>query len=377
MKRTVLAVSLAVLSVPFAARAQSSVTLFGVLDEGLNVTSNAGGHTAWQTSSVDVATSRWGIKGVEDLGGGVQAIFDLESGVTLDDGRAYYAGRLFGYQAYVGLQSSGLGTLTAGRQFDTVTDTIGLMTANGNWGGYLFSHPLDNDNTDGSFHANNALKYTTPEYGGLSATSMYGFSNQPSFANNRILGVGLKYHFGPLALGAVFQNLSAPGRDNIGSVAADDYGFIAENQKIYGLAGSYSVGPATVSATYTHVVVRDPESSIYIGQFEGLNVLRFDNMEVNVKYNVSAALFVAGMYTYSLGHVNQGGQTTSLHWNQIGAMAQYSLSARTALYAQAVYQKVSGNSGVSGLDTAFIPGSAGSSSNSHQIVGRLGITHTF
>src|SRR6478609_5754804 len=113
------------------AHAQSSVTLFGVLDEGINLTSNAGGHKAWQTSSVDLVTSRWGLKGSEDIGDGLHAIFDLESGFMLDNGAAYYNGRLFGYQSYVGLQSDTLGTLTFGRQFDSVTDVIGLMTANG------------------------------------------------------------------------------------------------------------------------------------------------------------------------------------------------------------------------------------------------------
>ncbi|MGN4224170.1 porin, partial [Burkholderia gladioli] len=106
------------------AHAQSSVTLFGVLDEGINYTSNAGGHSAWQQTSVDLVTSRWGIKGNEDLGGGLHAIFDLESGFQVDSGRIYYGDRVFGYQSYVGLQSERFGTITFGRQFDTVADTI-------------------------------------------------------------------------------------------------------------------------------------------------------------------------------------------------------------------------------------------------------------
>src|SRR5579862_4491320 len=105
--KMVLAVAL--LFAATAAQAQSSVTLFGVLDEGLNLTSNANGHKTWQMSSVDLVTSRWGLKGSEDLGDGLQAIFALESGFTLDNGAAYYNGRLFGYQSYVGLQSDALG----------------------------------------------------------------------------------------------------------------------------------------------------------------------------------------------------------------------------------------------------------------------------
>ncbi|HXI91737.1 MAG TPA: porin, partial [Blastocatellia bacterium] len=66
----------------------------------------------------------------------------------------------------------------------------------------------------------------------------------------------------------------------------------------------------------------------------------------------------------------------SLHWNEVGLMGQYSLSGRTALYAQVIYQKISGTSDTI-LDNAYVPGSAGVSSNSHQVVGRLGIMHAF
>ncbi len=58
-----------------AAFAQSSVTLYGVLDEGLNFTNNAGGGKAYQMSTADLAVSRFGLKGSEDLGGGLHAIF--------------------------------------------------------------------------------------------------------------------------------------------------------------------------------------------------------------------------------------------------------------------------------------------------------------
>ncbi|MDL5396044.1 porin, partial [Escherichia coli] len=64
--------------------AQSSVTLFGSLDEGLNYTNNVGGKHAFQMASIDLVTSRWGLKGTEDLGGGLHALFDLESGFNME-----------------------------------------------------------------------------------------------------------------------------------------------------------------------------------------------------------------------------------------------------------------------------------------------------
>jgi predicted porin len=369
----------ALLCGPAAAHAQSSVTLFGILDEGLNLTSNAGGHRAWQTSSVDLATSRWGLRGNEDLGDGLHAIFDLESGIMLDNGAASYNGRLFGYQSYVGLQSDTLGTLTLGRQFDSVTDVIGLMTANGYWGGYLFSHPLDNDNTDATFHADNSVKFTSNEYGGVSATALYGFSNQAgAFAGNRMYSAGLKYSYETFTIGAVYENLSAPGTTSAGAVASDDVNFVAAGQKIYGIGASYGAGPATLGLVYTHVNVQQPVSSVYLGDFGVTNAgLRFDNVEFNVKYDIQPDLSVAGMYTYTMAHLKQGGVESAMHWNQFGMMAQYLLSKRTGVYTQLVYQKLSGGNTGTPLDTAFIPGAAGPSSNSHQMVARIGMTHAF
>jgi predicted porin len=361
------------------AHAQSSVTLFGVLDEGINYTSNAGGHSAWQMSGVDMVTSRWGVKGSEDLGDGLHAIFDLESGFMPENGQAYYSGRLFGYQSYVGLQSDKFGTLTFGRQLDTVSDTIGLMTANGYWGGFLFSHPLDNDNTDATFHANNAVKFTSSEYGGVTATALYGFSNQAgAFAGNRMLGAGLKYSYSTLTIGAVVENVSKPGTTSAGAVASDDTNFVASNQKIYGIGASYGAGDATLGLVYTHVNVEQPVASVYTGDL-GLNNagLRFDNVEFNLKYDIQPDVSVAAMYTYTMAHLKQAGTERAMHWNQAGLMAQYSLSKRTSVYTQAVYQKLSaGNTGTS-LDTAFIPGAAGASSNAHQVVARVGMTHSF
>ncbi|TXC79034.1 porin [Paraburkholderia azotifigens] len=361
-----------------AANAQSSVTLFGALDEGVNFTNNVGGHKAWQTSSVDLVISRWGIKGTEDLGGGLHGVFDLESGIVLDNGSAYYGGRLFGYQSYVGLQSDAVGTLTVGRQFDTVTDTIGPMTANGNWAGYLFSHPVDNDNTDASFHTNNSVKYTSPVIAGVSVTALYGFSNAPGgFAENRMYGVGLKYAYKSFTAAAVFQDLSSPGASASGTVSSDDYGFVANNQKIYGAGVSYGLGATAVGIAYTHVHLQQPQSSIYVGSLgKDLASVTFDNVEVNVKYNFTTSLFVGAMYTYSHANLGRDESNRSLHWNEVGLMGQYSLSGRTALYAQVIYQKVSGTSDTI-LDNAYVPGSAGVSSNSHQVVGRLGIMHAF
>ncbi|WP_321789820.1 porin, partial [Paraburkholderia sp. J94] len=357
--------------------AQSAVTLYGTLDVGLNFTSNAGGHSAIQMASIDQTISRWGLKGSEDLGGGLQAVFDLESGIDLESGTSAYGSRLFGYQSYLGLQSDRLGTLTFGRQTDAITDTIGLLTANGNWAGWLFSHPLDNDNTDTTYHVNNSVKWTSPTLNGASAEVLIGLGNQAgAFAENRVLSGGVTYAYGTLSLAAAITRLSNPGANAEGAIASDDYALQSAGQTTYGVGANYGLGKATLGLVLTHANVEQANASLYAGSL-GLPKpdISFNNIELNLKYDVSPMLFVGGMFTYSRAHVGRGADTAVIHWNQLGLMSQYSLSKRTACYLQLAYQQVSGNDG-SSLSYGMIPGSAGISSNGHQVVTRIGVTHS-
>jgi predicted porin len=105
-----------------ASHAQSSVTLYGIIDTGVEYVTNIG---AKGSSGVHVPTltaslpSLWGIRGKEDLGGGLNAVFVLESGFAPGQGSLNQGGRLFGRQAYVGL-SGRWGTLTLGRQYSQI-----------------------------------------------------------------------------------------------------------------------------------------------------------------------------------------------------------------------------------------------------------------
>src|SRR5690349_21444673 len=92
----------------------SSVTLYGLIDYGVNYQSNSAGGRILGGASGIMQGSRWGFKGVEDLGGGLSAIFQLENGFDLGKGTALQGGTLFGRQAYVGLSSNAYGTLTLG-----------------------------------------------------------------------------------------------------------------------------------------------------------------------------------------------------------------------------------------------------------------------
>ncbi|MBB3260631.1 putative porin [Paraburkholderia bannensis] len=117
MKKTLVAATLAVASA--LAWGQSSVTLYGIVDTGIEYYNNAakGGSFVGMPTLTGEVPSRFGLKGEEDLGGGYKTFFVLESGFAPGNGTLNYGGRLFGRQANVGV-SSAFGTLTLGRQMN-------------------------------------------------------------------------------------------------------------------------------------------------------------------------------------------------------------------------------------------------------------------
>lgn len=162
-----------------SAFADSSVTLYGVIDQGIDYTNNSGGHSLWhiQDGTYDgVYGSRWGLKGSEDLGSGLSTVFRLESGFSAENGQMRQGGRLFGRQAYAGISDNQFGTVTLGRQYDSVVDYLQPLTAPGVFGGPIV-HAGDIDNTDNSFRVDNSIKYTSPNISGLTFGGLYSFTN--------------------------------------------------------------------------------------------------------------------------------------------------------------------------------------------------------
>jgi len=134
------------------AHAQSSVTLYGLIDVGVAYANNAqvakpGGQPVGASqlaltdgTSTGLSGSRWGLRGTEDLGGNLKAIFVLENGFNVNSGALAQGGAEFGRQAYIGL-SSNQGTVTVGRQYDPTIDFVQPLAASGSWAGYMGSHP--------------------------------------------------------------------------------------------------------------------------------------------------------------------------------------------------------------------------------------------
>ncbi|GLU30935.1 porin [Trinickia caryophylli] len=387
-------VSLAVLTAFAApAMAQNSVTLYGLIDEGFDFTNNVLGSHQYELQSGLVQGSRWGLKGVEDLGSGLKAVFQLENGFNVNNGRLGQGGLMFGRQAYVGLASDRYGTVTFGRQYDSVVDFLAPATANGSWGGLLFSHPYDNDNTDNTFRVNNTVKYTSPDLSGLRFGGTYSFSNSTGFANNRQYSLGGQYTSGGLLVAAAYLQANNPSATAGGAIGnGGDTDFVASRLRIFGGGVNYTFGPATAGFVYTNTDVRDPTANGYLNQtvtgetiapitgpLAGATVgsIRFQNFEINGKYQLTPALYLGAQYVYTLERYSTTLGTAKPRIHSFGLMADYNLSKRTDIYIQGAYQRVAGDSTGSSLDQAYVPGAADLSGTSRQVVGRVGLRHKF
>lgn len=154
----------ALLAAAVPALAQSNVTIYGLMDQGLERISAGGG---WRVGS-GTANPRLGFRGTEDMGGGLKSIFTLESGISVDTGTLGQGGRMFGRQAFVGVAGN-FGTVSFGRQY--TMRYFGILDAD------LFgagSHGLGSlDSGIPNARADNAVNYRSPTWGGFSGGATY------------------------------------------------------------------------------------------------------------------------------------------------------------------------------------------------------------
>lgn len=389
MKKTLLSTAVLTCCAATSAHAQSSVTLYGLLDEGFvysnNVKTTGGGHSRYAVSSGNINGSRWGLRGSEDLGGGLKAVFVLENGFILSNGTFGQQGREFGRQAFVGLSSSQFGTVTLGRQYDSVVDFLGPLSLTGTgYGGYLATHPYDNDNLDDSFRISNSVKYMSANYNGLKFGGVYGFSNAANgFNQNRAYSAGVSYTFAGFNVAAGYMqiNNSLSGSTPTSTTGAvSDAVISAARQRVYGAGINYAFGPAVVGFVFTQAKYDNAGQGATAGSVSfGLPAgayLRFNNYEANARYSVTPAWNISAQYTFTQARESgfAAGGDSSPKFHTASLMTSYSLSKRTDVYAQGVYMLVNGRNFLGGAD---ILDAGGMSSTNRQVVGSIGVRHRF
>ncbi|OXC71755.1 porin [Caballeronia sordidicola] len=359
-----------------AANAQSSVTLYGIVDAGFNYVSNlktGGGGHALTLSDGPPQASRFGLKGAEDIGAGNNVIFQLENGFSVANGNLGQGGRMFGRLAWLGVTGQNWGKVTLGRQYDPVVDYLYPLTACGTYGGGYMCHPFDSDNIGNDFRVDNSVKYTSPNWGGLTFGTLYGMSNQAGgFKQNRAYSIGGSYANGPLYLGAAFEQLDNPGTNADGAVSSNgDAPFAAGRQRILGAGGTYAFGSLKLAASWARTVLNGITSGPIVASY-----LRLDNYEVNATYTITPSVFLSGGYFFTNG--KQSAATGDLHpkWHEFNLMLDYSLSKRTDVFAMAIFQKAAGDSTFASI-YAIGPTATAAPGSARQTVVRLGIRHKF
>lgn len=328
--------------------ANAQVTLYGQADLFLERASTGNGNHLNRISSGGSSVSRWGLRGTEDLGGGLKARYRLESGLNLDDGTLQNnAG--FSRWVHVGLTGP-FGAIDAGRMWSP-TFVVGLkadvlarnrtsLITN------LFKGASDSKGIASSLPGflSNSLRYTSPKFSGLHAEAMVTFGEATNSSGNGA-GMNVQYENGPLYIGYGYQALKS---------------------------GNATTSELTPNTNSTHMLgaIYSWSSVLLYGTFNR-NTSSLNNSKPSTNYQASASWNIVGPHTvlaqWAYGK-NSGSSVAARGW-QVGY--DYELSKRTQIYSR--YARVTNQGGsVITLNGAAISGKGSDPS----FIG-VGITHSF
>jgi predicted porin len=343
------------------AQAQSNVTIYGIVDAGI-VAERGGvnGSVNKVTSGVGSA-SRLGFRGTEDLGGGNSAIFVIESGVKIDTGEQDTAGVFAQRQAYVGLKSKELGTLTLGRQYTMLYNAL-TQVFDPFGAGYAGTaknlFPTGGVNT----RTSNAVVYNSPAVEGFNVDAMYALGEQSGDNTaGRQLGLGLNYANGPLAARLVYNNKNNDVAA-VGTTPAKD----VDDAKNTLLAVAYDFG--VVKAHFGYEKDKGPGSApLPVANAYGLKVAPTASTDSNV-WLIGATIPV-GSGNVIASYTDKNDKVKDQDATQWALGYLHSLSKRTTAYV--AYAKIKNKNGAGytvGNNTE-----AGSGDKAFN----LGVKHTF
>ncbi|MGC5829682.1 porin [Ralstonia pseudosolanacearum] len=371
--------------VSMQAAAQSSVTLYGVVDTAFAYSSNQGGHSNTYMSQGNLLASKFGLSGTEDLGGGTQALFRLESGFNSATGAQAAAGYMFNRLAFVGLSDKTYGALTLGRQYTPYFQYVAALGPTNVLTGATGAHPGDVDALDTTLRFNNSVTYTLPVIGGLQAGVQYGMGEQPgSISGGSSFSAALRYDYQAFAWSAGYIHLkNIPTSNSVGTFANNspvNSGYAsADSAQLIATAARYTFGKLMVGLNYSNVQYKPGAGSLFT------QAAMFNSYGLISTYALTPAITVAAGYSYTAEKARNG-ISSPARYHQFSMEQTYALSKRTAFYALEAYQKASGKTlrtvgGVSTIvDTVASVGDSQNgtpSSTGHQFAGMVGIRHLF
>lgn len=329
---------------PGGAFAQSGVSIYGVMSAVVRHTNNEIGQDANGNPTHGSLTklepgvfqgSRFGFKGVEEMGGNTSAVFQLEMGFNSANGESDQQGQIFGRQAFVGLKNKEWGEIDLGRQYGVAFDVLGNfdplgmgnLTENA-WQLYIIGVRFDN-----------SLKYSN-SWGPVKAEVQYSFGEQAgSMSIGSTTGFGLTYDNGVFSVGA-FDQLSKDANSNKINVA--------------GIGARLNMDPATFFLNYVNAR-RDAGFKIADSNSDGplANTTLALNNANNTLRRTDNILTAGVLYqatpvmNYTLGYMtdfvrNESSAGNSGKLSTLYAVANYNLSKRTDVYLNLDYTRVDG-----------------------------------
>lgn len=370
MSKRVLACAV-MLNVCGVATAQSSVTIYGRVDGGVD-TPSSGGSRVNRSFSGGSAGSHVGFRGVEDLGGGLSAVFRLEQGINIDDGSLGQGGRAFGRESSVGLRSRQLGALQMGRiptPYYSVQSNVDAFNWEGGGGLLTLTRNLSATTQRQvlpmgvSARQDNAINYISPRWGNLEFRGQYSFGEK-SATIDRGYGISVRYQTADLDINAGYQRQE--GADNAtGRVTA------------VVLGGSYDARFAKFFAGVTMEKNSCSSCTGAIARVPGTSTSEFRLTNVGVRLPFGQLTAIA-QFTRVSDRSEYIASTGNRDANWIAFGGDYDLSKRTRLYFGAArITNKNGSQYVLGTGTSQAPAAlVGSASGSSRNI-YLGIRHNF
>ncbi|MFZ6642986.1 porin [Undibacterium sp. TC4M20W] len=359
MKKTYLALAIfgAISAFAGSAMAQSSVTIYGIVDTGIALERGGSAGSVSKLTSGIGSGSRLGFKGTEDLGGGLSAFFLLESGINVDTGSLGQGGLMFGRQAYVGVKGD-FGTLTAGRQY--TPEYLTLAFADPFVTGFAgdAANIMPNSGA-GSSRMDNTLKYVTPSFDGLTGELAYGFGETAGDTSaGRQLGAAIAYTSGPFAVRLGYHNRNNDTAtlkntdDGKTTLLAATYDFgVAKAHLAYGVNKGLNSSPLRNTANPFGSLIAPTASTDSTDFLLGVTV-PFGNNKILASY------------------IRKDDKTVkNQDASQLAVAYIYSLSKRTDLYA--AYAKIDNKNGAGYTVGSAIEAGSGDSAL------HVGIRHSF
>lgn len=328
--------------------AQTNVTLYGVADINVEYVNHLGAvptaanqfnrgpaNDVYRMNSGGVSGSRWGLRGSEDLGGGLQALFVLESGFNLDTGTSQQSGRLFGRQAFVGVQKAGIGQISLGRQYTSMFEAL----ANFSPTAYATQYEPVVLQSGPNFREDNTVKYTG-KFGPVTALVHWSFGTglalpatvgvatpiggngevPGQFRRDTAYGAAVAYQGGPFGVTVGYDQWNPTIGTSNGTAKKAVVG------------ASYSFGPAKIMGGYRWGQNKNAADVV---------IQRDDFYWIGANYQVTPAIGLTLEYNYDDVKSLFGNTNVANPW-QVAFVANYAFSKRTDVYLSTAYAKNAG-----------------------------------